>query len=220
MPVRVRKSAEARQEEIVAQTLRLAAKVGPDRTTTQAVADAIGISQAAIFRHFPSKAELWRAVIGWLSERMLAAWARATADADDPERRIGAIVAAQLRLIQSVPAIPAILFSRELHAENDALRQGLMQILQHLHGLLAGAVRTGQERGVFDAELDPDDAAFLIISVIQGSTIRWSLSARSFDLVATGQRMLEVLLRSFIADSRPAARRRSADAGSRGRKSP
>jgi hypothetical protein len=138
---------------------------------------------------------------------MLNAWGRAKMEADDPERQIRAVVGAQLRLIQSIPAIPAILFSRELHAENDALRQGLMQLLQHLHGLLAGAVKAGQERGAFDAALNPDDAAFLIISVIQGTTVRWSLSGRSFNLVATGQRMLDVLFRSFVTNARPTTRR-------------
>jgi AcrR family transcriptional regulator len=206
MTVRERKAAGVRQEEIVTETLRLAAEVGPERTTTQAVADAIGLTQAAIFRHFPSKADLWRAVVRQLRERMLASWSEASAVADDPERRIRAVVGAQLRLIRSVPAIPAILFSRELHAENDALRKGLMQLLQHFHDRLAAAVRNGQAAGRFDPGLDPEDAAFLIIGIVQGTTVRWSLSGRSFDLVATGERMIDMLLRGFAGASAPATR--------------
>lgn len=204
---RTRKSAELRQEEIVAQTLNLAAKVGPDRTTAQAVADAIGISQAGVFRHFPTKADLWLAVIRWLSERMLATWRRATATTAEPAEQIRAIAGAQLRLIRSVPAIPAILFSRELHAENEPLRQGITDLMQHLHRLLASAVQAGKQKGAFDPDLDPDEAAFLIISVIQGTTVRWSLNGRSFDLVQKGLRMLDVLLHGFAGSGRSTARR-------------
>jgi len=54
----VRKSAELRKAEIVATVLDLADRIGPDRVTTGAVASQIGVTQAALFRHFPTKAAL------------------------------------------------------------------------------------------------------------------------------------------------------------------
>ena len=51
----MRKRAELRKAEIVATLLELADSIGPDRVTTGAVASAIGITQAALFRHFPTK---------------------------------------------------------------------------------------------------------------------------------------------------------------------
>ncbi len=58
----MRKSAERRKAEIVIVVLALADRIGPDRVTTGAVATAIGVTQAALFRHFPTKAALWQAV--------------------------------------------------------------------------------------------------------------------------------------------------------------
>ena len=49
----MRKSAELRKAEIVAAVLDLADRIGPDRVTTGAAAAAVGVSQAALFRHFP-----------------------------------------------------------------------------------------------------------------------------------------------------------------------
>ena len=57
-----RKTAEDRKAELVEVTLRLADKVGPDRLSTEAIAAAVGVTQAAIFRHFPKKQDLWEAV--------------------------------------------------------------------------------------------------------------------------------------------------------------
>lgn len=52
----MRKSAELRKTQIVTTILDLADKIGPDRVTTGAIAAEVGVTQAAIFRHFPSKA--------------------------------------------------------------------------------------------------------------------------------------------------------------------
>lgn len=62
MTVRTRKPAAERKKEIVETAIRLAAECGPDRLTTESLAKEIGISQPAIFRHFPTKSDIWEAV--------------------------------------------------------------------------------------------------------------------------------------------------------------
>ncbi|MEJ2019266.1 MAG: helix-turn-helix domain containing protein, partial [Maritimibacter sp.] len=52
---RSRKSASDRKAEIVETAIRLSADVGPNRVTTQHLADAVGVTQPAIFRHFATK---------------------------------------------------------------------------------------------------------------------------------------------------------------------
>ena len=50
-----RKSAEDRKTEIIEALLGLADRIGPDRLTTNDIAREVGVTQAAIFRHFPTK---------------------------------------------------------------------------------------------------------------------------------------------------------------------
>ncbi|MEZ5869283.1 MAG: TetR family transcriptional regulator, partial [Defluviimonas denitrificans] len=57
----MRKPADLRKAEIVAKVIDLADRIGPDRVTTGAVAKAVGVTQAALFRHFPTKADMWGA---------------------------------------------------------------------------------------------------------------------------------------------------------------
>ncbi len=54
--------------------LHLANEVGPDRLATQSVADAVGLTQPAIFRHFATKKNLWLAVAAVIADRLSAAW--------------------------------------------------------------------------------------------------------------------------------------------------
>ncbi|PTE12915.1 TetR/AcrR family transcriptional regulator, partial [Phaeovulum veldkampii] len=131
-----RKSAEDRKTEIVAAVLDLADRIGPDRLTTNDIAQEVGVTQAAIFRHFPTKAELWTAVGDAIADRLECAWRHAVNSSESPQARLKALIAAQLQQIEQTPALPAILHSRELNVDNAALRDRfrgvLMQYQAHL----------------------------------------------------------------------------------------
>ncbi|NQU72072.1 MAG: TetR family transcriptional regulator C-terminal domain-containing protein, partial [Rhodospirillales bacterium] len=81
--------------------------------------------------------------------------------------------------------------------ENEKMRAffaGLMAGRQRRFSKLVAAEIAA---GGFRKSLDPDDAAYLILALIQGLAMRWSLNARGFDLVAEGQRLLDLQLTSF-----------------------
>lgn len=198
--MRVRKTAEARKAEIIDATLRLADKLGPERLTIEAVANAVGLTQPGIFRHFPKKQDLWEAVAARVGKMMEARWAKAQSPDAASVDQIRALIAAQFRLIQSTPAIPAILFSRELHTKNEGLRTAFFGLLSRFHRMIADLVARACERGELHGDLDSDDAAFLIVGLVQGLAVRWSISGRSFDLTEEGCRLLKVQLSGFACE--------------------
>jgi AcrR family transcriptional regulator len=185
-----RKSADSRKVEIVTAMLRLADELGPDRLTTLAVAKAVGLTQPGIFRHFPTKQDLWLAVAAQISDRMTAAWDDVMAAPATPQDRIAALVRVQLGQIAANPAIPAILHSRELHAENAPLRVTFLGLMTRFQAMLIDEFTKGRAQGVFRADLAPQDAAILLISLVQGLAIRWSLGHRAFSLETEGGRLL------------------------------
>jgi AcrR family transcriptional regulator len=191
----MRKSAELRKAQIVAVILDLADRIGPDRVTTGAIAVEVGVTQAAIFRHFPTKAEMWVAVADHVAGLLTAAWAEALTGSKPPVERLQALVGAQLDQITAHPAMPMLLFSRELNVENAVLRAAFRDRLVALHGLLMREVIEGQRDGTFVKDVAAADVAVLLTSVIQGVAIRWSLGARDFVLRDEGLRLLAVQLR-------------------------
>ncbi|MCB1990978.1 MAG: TetR/AcrR family transcriptional regulator, partial [Geminicoccaceae bacterium] len=161
----IRKPAATRKAEIVEAALRLADELGPDRLTTEAIAGAVGLTQPAIFRHFPTKQDLWEAVGARIGELMEERWAAVPADEGRATDRVRALVATQLGLIQATPAIPAILFSRELHVENQGLRRAFLELMSRFHRLIAGLLAQARDDGELCPELDPDDLAALVIGL-------------------------------------------------------
>lgn len=192
-----RKPANERKAEIVTAMLRLADELGPDRLTTQSIANAVGLTQPGIFRHFATKQDLWLAVAAMISDRLTTGWADALKTSDDPTTRIEALILEQLRQIEAMPAIPSILFSRELQVENDDLRQSVLALMTELLALLTRELTEGQKAGVFDPALSPGDGALLLVALVQGLAIRWTLGRRGFALEAEGRRLLGAQMRLF-----------------------
>jgi AcrR family transcriptional regulator len=170
--------------------------------TTGAVASAIGVSQAALFRHFPTKDALWQAVAGHLAEGLAAAWDKALDPGCRPLVRLRALIAAQFAQIAATPALPMLLFSRELNVTNAELRATFRGRLMAFRSLLAQEVAAGQEAGLVRDDIAAEDAAVLLTSLVQGVAIRWALGARDFDLRAEGLRLFDVQCRLLAAEGR------------------
>lgn len=192
-----RKTAEQRKAEMVEVALDLSYRLGPDRWTTSDVAQAVGLSQAAVFKHFPRKADIWSAVAESLSDRLEARWRAALEQGGAPLERLERLVSAQLVTIHATPAIPAILFSRELHNDNEPLRQHFLGLVERFGGLLAKLVQEAQAAGAIRADEEARDVALLVMGLVQGLALRWSLSGRTFDIRTKGGRLLGVMLRGL-----------------------
>lgn len=187
-----RQSAEERKTQIVAEMLRLADEIGPDRLSTTDVARAIGLSQPAIFRHFPTKGALWLAVAEDIANRLQGSWAAAEAGAAGPHARLRALISAQLSAISETPALPSILFSRELQVDNPALCDVFRGLLGAFQSRLVAVIRDLQAAGDLKRDVSPEDVAILLTSLVQGVAIRWTLGARGFALVPEGLRLFDV----------------------------
>ena len=163
--------------------------------TTGAIAAEVGVTQAAIFRHFSTKAEMWVAVADHVAGLLTAAWAEGLESSKLPIERLKALVGAQLNQITANPAMPMLLFSRELNVENTALRAAFRDRLATLHGLLVREVFQCQHDKTLVSNIPAADVAVLLTSLIQGVAIRWSLGARDFVLRDEGMRLLKIQLR-------------------------
>lgn len=189
-----RKTAQDRKAQIIDAALMLSDRLGPDRMTTNDVARAVGLTQPGVFRHFPTKQALWLAVAEVIAARLDAAWDAAIAAAHSPEDRLRGLVLAQLGRIEACPALPAILFSRELNIDNPPLREAFRTLLAGFQGHLVAEL-SGMQRGQkLRSDIAPEDAAVFLTSLVQGLAIRWSLGGRAFPLVEEGARLLDLQL--------------------------
>ena len=196
---RKRKPAAERKAEIVEKAIRLAAEVGPDRMTTELLAREVGISQAAIFRHFENKSAIWEAVAQRLGEKVKGNWSLVETGSDEIFGELRALVTSHFRTIQQTPALPAILFSRELHAENEQLRQFFTKMVASFLAKMTVVIAKDFAKHHLSVNVEAEDVATLVLSLVQGLALRWSLNANSFDLVKEGAILLDIQLNCILA---------------------
>ena len=193
---RKRLGADARREEIIRVTLELAARQGVDDVTTQDMAQAMGVTQGAVFRHFPSKDAIWLAVMQWVRERLMGVLGQAAAAGSDPLDALQRMFFAHIDFIAGHPAIPRVLMSEHLHGRSSALRKLVTGIMLAYEEKITGLLAAAQAQGLARADLDAHAAATLYIGMIQGLVLQTSILRDQRTLATEAARTFPVFLQA------------------------
>ena len=121
--------AEQRRAQTVAAFVELAAEQNPVDITTTAIARHMGVTQGALFKHFPTKDAILQAVMEWVSERILARVDAAARGAPSPLAAIEAIFLAHAEFVAEHPGVPRMLFGELQRAEMTAPKQLVQTLL-------------------------------------------------------------------------------------------
>lgn len=160
--------ADERRAVIVEAVIDLAAEQNPNEITTAAIASRMGLTQGALFRHFPNKDAVLQAVMEWVAERLLSRVDAAVADAPSPLAALEAMFMAHVDFVVRHPGVPRMLFGELQRAEETPAKLMVQTLIgryaQRLHRLL----EDGKSRGELDPRLDTQAAATLFIGTIQG----------------------------------------------------
>lgn len=161
-----------RREATVAAVVELAARQNPGTITTAAIAEHMGLTQGALFRHFASKDLVFQAVMSWVSDRMLAWVDRAVTATESSGAALEAIFQSHINFVSEHPGVPRMLFG-ELQRPEDTLTKRKVRALVGNYGKrLRQLLDAGKAKGELDPELDVKAAAGLFIGTIQGIIIQ------------------------------------------------
>lgn len=187
----------SRRSDIVRATLALAFAVGPDAVSTSLIAKRLGISQPAIYKHFKTKDAIWLEVSERLSERIGENILACNASPLSPERKLRDLVCRHLAFVQEVPALPDIMVMRHASASHQIIRQRLQREMARLRELMEDLIRQSQERNTIRADIAAADISTLIIGAVQGQVLRMIVSRDPSRLVADGQRLFDLQIRTL-----------------------
>jgi AcrR family transcriptional regulator len=198
MPLpKTRLSAEARQIEIVAAVLALATEHSPDAITTQAIAQQIGLTQGAVFRHFPTKEAIWLAVMDWLENSLQSAIAAAIAEVGDPVAGLQALFNAHIAFIVTHPAVPRLIFHELQKPAASAVKQRVRGLLERYRQRVTTLLVQAKAQGLVDPALDEPAAATLFLGTVQGLVMQTLLAGDLRTLHPTASRLLPLYLRGI-----------------------
>lgn len=192
------KTAEQRRLETVETLIDLAGEQNPNAITTQALADKMGLTQGAIFRHFPTKESIFSGVMGWVAERLMKHIHKAIKSEDSAIDKLQSMFLAHISFVSKHPGIPRILFGELQHDKNSAPKQMVKQLIAQYADLLQDIMRTGKERGELNPNLDIEAATLLFIGSIQGLVMQSMLAADRQDMLAQAEAVFNVYRQSLL----------------------
>ncbi len=160
--------AEERRAVTVETVLELAAEQNPGEITTTVIAKRMGVTQGALFRHFPSKDALWQSVMEWVAERLMNRIERAAADTDAPLDALEAMFMAHVGFVTEHPGVPRLLFGELQKAGATPAKRMAQTLIRRYGERLRALLERGKACGELDPELDENAAATAFIGAIQG----------------------------------------------------
>ena len=170
--------ADERRAATVEAVVDLAAEQNPSDITTTAIAQRMGLTQGALFRHFPTKDAILQAVMSWVTERLLARVDKAAEGTASPVAALEAVFMTHIDFVSEHPGVPRMLFG-ELQRPGETLPKRMVQtLIQHYGERLHRLLEAGKAQGELDAGLDVDAAAVLFIGTIQGLVMQSLLAGK------------------------------------------
>lgn len=185
-----------RRQQIMDSAITLFAQRGVDRASLRTVGEAIGVSHAALRHYFSSRDEL-------LVEVYKTHEARAAADAAPPDDSAVGRIADAAERNRSIPGLVelyATLTTDALQERHAVTREFVRERFRSLRRALAARIESGQQAGRIAADIDPLDAAALVIAASDGLQIQWLLDPGEVDI----GRSLRILERLLPRDPGPA----------------
>ncbi|MDX9752939.1 MAG: TetR/AcrR family transcriptional regulator [bacterium] len=164
--------ADARRAVTVEAVIDLAAVQNPNEITTAAIAARMHLSQGALFRHFPTKDDLWLAVMEWVAEHLLRRVDRAHQAETSPLAALEAIFLAHIDFVAQHPGVPRMLFCELQRQETTPAKTLVQSLLQRYGERLHRLIDQGKTCGEIDPSIDPHVAATQLIGIIQGLVIQ------------------------------------------------
>jgi AcrR family transcriptional regulator len=177
-----RKSSAERRQEIVQAVLALIAELGIQGVTMGRIADKVGITEAALYRHFDSKLAIVGATIDAAFDELLSTLENSARGGTASELLRSALVA-HLEFIEKRPGVARILFSDEVHFNSPALQEKLARRGEHVAGRIARILRAGISTGELNEELDVRSATVLYRGIVQAQVMLWARAQEHVGLV-------------------------------------
>jgi TetR/AcrR family transcriptional regulator len=118
---------------------------GTERITTSALATRLDVSEAALYRHFASKAQMFEALIEFIEQSVFSLINQITEREPNPQAQVARILGLTLQFAEKNPGMARVMVGDALVFENDRLQQRMNQFFDKFESSLKQSLRAAAE---------------------------------------------------------------------------
>jgi len=184
-----------RQKDILKAAIAIIANQGYEKLTTKNLATKIGVTDAALYRHFRSKRELVTMILGYFESISNKVLQEIRDRAYPPLESIRHFVEDRYILFSTYPDLAKVMFSEELF-KNDPTFKGQSQCIMHKHKqALENYIIQAQQEGKIRTDLSAKQLFRIIVGSMRFTVTQWNLSDGAFDLKQEGSELIETIMK-------------------------
>ncbi|QNI01871.1 nucleoid occlusion factor SlmA [Halomonas sp. SH5A2] len=157
-----------RREQILQALALMLEEDSGKRITTAALARQVGVSEAALYRHFPSKARMFEGLIDFIEESIFARITRIMEEVPDATDRCGTILSLVLGFAEKNPGLARVMGGDVLTGETARLRHRIHQLFERLEAQFKQILREAELREGRRPSIPASAAANLLIAHAEG----------------------------------------------------
>lgn len=182
-----------RQKEIVNVAIRLIAAKGMPYLTIKHIAEEIGITEPAIYRHFNSKHDILMAVLDHFETVSLRIRDRMQQEKNSGLEQIQIFMLDRYTLFSNNPDLAKVLFAEEMFMNDEQLAKKILGIMHQHRDLLFSAIQKGQKEKEIRSDIAADHLFHVIVGSMRLLVNRWSFSNFTFDLEREGSTLWQAI---------------------------
>lgn len=147
------------------------------RITTAALAKEVGVTEAALYRHFPSKAKMFEGLIEFVEEVVFSRVTLILQEEEDPRSRCEKILTLLLVFTERNPGITRILNGDALTGEHERLQARIAQFFDRLETQLRQVLRDAELKNSLGTVITSAAAANLMLVLVEGHVSQYVRSS-------------------------------------------
>lgn len=158
----------SRHDEILQSLATMLESQPGSRITTAKLAAEVGVSEAALYRHFPSKAKMFEGLIEFVEEAVFSRVALICSEEDQAEAQLAKILHLLLAFTERNPGITRIFNGDALAGEHERLRSRVQQFYDRLEMQLRQILREAELREGLRTQATANTTANLLMACVEG----------------------------------------------------
>ena len=158
----------SRREQILQAVVHMLEANPGGKITTANIAKTVGVSEAALYRHFPSKAKMFEGLIEFIEDAIFSRTSRILQDFDEADVRCEKTMALVLTFAEKNPGMCRLLAGDALAGETDRLRQRIHQFFERLETQLKQILREAELREQKVTSIPLAATANMLTALIEG----------------------------------------------------
>ncbi|SHO57626.1 nucleoid occlusion factor SlmA [Vibrio quintilis] len=167
------KRSNRREEILQALAQMLESHDGTSRITTAKLAKQVGVSEAALYRHFPSKARMFEGLIEFIEETLMSRINLILDEEKDTLNRVRTVMQLILTFSEKNPGLSRILSGHALMFENERLRERINQLYERIETSLRQILRERKIREGKTFPVEENVLAAQLLGQVEGSLNRF-----------------------------------------------